>query len=162
MFEKKLLTDEFGPFDSFSTQVTYPACSGNRYDFALHTSTSMTLVEVKNVVGAEYVTGAVPSCRSHVGVYCVEPSELPKTGRKPHERHAIFPHGAKKNDIGVVSDRAIKHVHHLTELHGTTDPCTGKQVQLTLTLTFTLTLTLTLTLTWQIGAMWRTFCGKSR
>lgn len=31
-------------------------------------------------------------------------------------RTGIFPHGAKKKGIGVVSDRAIKHVHHLVQL----------------------------------------------
>jgi DNA-binding sugar fermentation-stimulating protein len=33
-------------------------------------------------------------------------------------RTAIFPHGAVKKDIGVVSDRAIKHLHHLEQLLG--------------------------------------------
>lgn len=34
----------------------------------------------------------------------------------PYTRTAIFPHGAHKKPIGVVSDRAIKHVHELTNL----------------------------------------------
>jgi DNA-binding sugar fermentation-stimulating protein len=36
---------------------------------------------------------------------------------KPYERTAIFPHGAHKAAVGVVSDRAIKHVHELTQMH---------------------------------------------
>ena len=47
--------------------------------------------------------------RSPVGVYQVPRDELPAPG----ECHAIFPHGSLKPGIGVVSDRAIKHVHEL-------------------------------------------------
>jgi hypothetical protein len=34
----------------------------------------------------------------------------------PYTPTAIFPHGAKKKGIGVVSDRAIKHLHELVGL----------------------------------------------
>lgn len=34
----------------------------------------------------------------------------------PYTRTALFPHGAQKKAIGVVSDRAIKHLHELTLL----------------------------------------------
>jgi len=43
-----------------------------------------------------------------VGVYT--------SSARPYTRTAIFPHGAKKKPVGVVSDRAIKHVHELTVL----------------------------------------------
>lgn len=65
----------------------------------------MLLVEVKNVVGADYAEGTVPPSRSPVGVYL-----LPADG-KGHKRHAIFPVGASSNKPGlkgIVSDRAIK------------------------------------------------------
>jgi Sugar fermentation stimulation protein RE domain len=35
---------------------------------------------------------------------------------QPYTRTAIFPHGAAKKQIGVVSDRAIKHLAELTDL----------------------------------------------
>ena len=45
-----------------------------------------------------------------VGVYT--------SAEKPYQRTAIFPHGAKKKGIGVVSDRAIKHLNELVKLQG--------------------------------------------
>ena len=36
-----------------------------------------------------------------------------------NQQYAIFPHGAQKSGLGVVSDRAIKHIHELTNLVGT-------------------------------------------
>jgi DNA-binding sugar fermentation-stimulating protein len=69
-----------------------------------------TLIEVKNVVGASYKRGLVPKNRSTVGVYEVD---------ETNQQYALFPHGAQKSGLGVVSDRAIKHIHELTNLVGT-------------------------------------------
>ena len=101
-----------------SSQKTF---GSSRVDFVLETQDKLLLVEVKNVVGAEYEAGSVPSARSPIGVYPVPPGP----------RHAIFPHGTStKSDLGVISDRAIKHIHELTELQGTaSSSSSGKQIQ---------------------------------
>jgi hypothetical protein len=67
----------------------------------------------------------VPAERSPVGVYTVSKEDLPGPG----QRHAIFPHGSVKPGIGVVSDRAIKHVTELTQLHGSKDKETGRTIK---------------------------------
>jgi DNA-binding sugar fermentation-stimulating protein len=91
-----------------SSQQTF---GDSRFDFVLETPTRLILIECKNVVGADYASGTVPSSRSPIGVYCVEPS-LP--------RSAIFPHGSgSKLPGGVISDRAIKHVDGLIKLNQT-------------------------------------------
>ena len=69
----------------------------------------LLLVEVKNVVGADYAE--VPPSRSPVGVY-----PLPRG--MGHKRHAIFPVGSSSNKPGlkgIVSDRAIKVRPHPIE-----------------------------------------------
>lgn len=117
------LLPELGPYDvdNICTQQTY---GRSRVDFTLSNADrdggSITLVEVKNCVGADYCEGLVPVGRSDVGVYT-----MPAEG---YLRHAIFPHGHKKPGIRVVSDRAIKHIHELTNLHGTVDATTGKAI----------------------------------
>jgi DNA-binding sugar fermentation-stimulating protein len=116
------LLPELGPYDvdNICTQQTY---GRSRVDFTLSNADldgSITLVEVKNCVGADYCEGLVPAGRSDVGVY-TRPAE-------GYLRHAIFPHGHKKPGVGVVSDRAIKHIHELTNLHGTVDGTTGKAI----------------------------------
>jgi DNA-binding sugar fermentation-stimulating protein len=125
LLDKNLLTAELGDYERFDTQQTF---GNSRVDFVLYgkaqeqhkksakTKNTITLLEVKNVVGADYPCGQVPVGRSKVGVY-----ERECTTEKPYQRSAIFPHGSKKVDIDVVSDRAIKHVHELTEMHGSTD-----------------------------------------
>ena len=72
-------------------------------------------------MGADYIDGLVPAARSDVGVY-------PRPAAD-YVRHAIFPHGAKKPGVGVVSDRAIKHVHELTLLHGTVDAASQRTIK---------------------------------
>ncbi len=63
---------------------------------------------------ADFPADGVPPGRPAVGVYTSD--------AKPYERTAIFPHGAKKKavvdgrKVDVVSDRAIKHLHELTQL----------------------------------------------
>lgn len=105
-----LLKDVVGEYDIVSSQVTF---GKSRVDFVLTNSQakSKILLEVKNVVGADYPINLVPKNRNKVGVY--ETTE--------NIRSAIFPHGSKKSGIEVVSDRAIKHVHELTELMNTKD-----------------------------------------
>jgi DNA-binding sugar fermentation-stimulating protein len=117
------LLPELGPYNlsDIHTQQTY---GRSRVDFTLSSvdGTSITLLEVKNCVGADYCDGLVPAGRSDVGVYTV-PAE-------DYQQHAIFPHGQKKPGVGVVSDRAIKHIHELTNLHGTIDSTarSGKRI----------------------------------
>jgi hypothetical protein len=53
---------------------------------------------------------------------------------EPYTRSAIFPIGsvgnAKKNGVkGVVSDRAIKHLHELTQLQQAGTDSQGRRVQ---------------------------------
>lgn len=40
-----------------------------------------------------------------------------------------LPAGAKKKGIGVVSDRAIKHLHELTELHQQGTDAAGRKLR---------------------------------
>jgi DNA-binding sugar fermentation-stimulating protein len=137
MLEKGLLKEELGEFSEIKSQFTYPVGSGNRYDFMLRLKDgkTMVLLEVKNVVGAEYKLDTVPSTRSSLGTYEVAPNQLPKylsndahKDKLKYQRHALFPHGSKK-PIGVVSDRAIKHVHHLSNLNGAVDEDSGLKIK---------------------------------
>ena len=76
-----------------STQMTY---GRSRFDFAIETDHELLFIEVKNVVCAE-------NCNS------------------PDRRYALFPIGdSSRSESGAVSERAIKHVHELTQLQGTT------------------------------------------
>ncbi|KAG2435933.1 hypothetical protein HXX76_007128 [Chlamydomonas incerta] len=77
---------------------------------------SRMLLEVKNVVCADFpdVAGGVPPGRPAVGVYKVP---VPSGRLEHYSPTALFPHGAQKPKIKVVSDRAIKHVTELTALH---------------------------------------------
>ena len=83
-----------------------------RVDYTLqHPSGDLTLIEVKSAVGADYPLDGVPDERHPNGVYEVE--------REPFVRAAIFPHGNSwKPKIRVISERAIKQVHELTQLAG--------------------------------------------
>ena len=117
------LRDELGEIEEIASQRTF---KNSRVDFVIKgKDNTLTLLEVKNVVGAEYEEGTVPPTRSPVGVYEVSAADLPAPG----ERHAIFPHGSLKPGIGVVSDRAIKHVHELGELEGTIDADSGRKIK---------------------------------
>jgi DNA-binding sugar fermentation-stimulating protein len=120
LLEGAYLTEELGVYD-LDNVLRQQTFGNSRVDFVIRNieNNCITLVEVKNVVGADYIEGAVPAGRSEIGVYSVAPKE---SDGSDYVRHAIFPHGSKKPDIGVVSDRAIKHVHELTCMHGTTDP----------------------------------------
>lgn len=111
MLQDHLLDAHLGNYSSFLSQQTF---GNSRVDYLLeHPDNSFTLLEVKNGVGADYPAGLVPATRSPVGVYARPAQNFKRT--------AIFPHGSKKPGIGVVSDRAIKHVHELTQLHNTRD-----------------------------------------
>lgn len=102
------LVKELGQYDKLETQRTF---GNTRVDFVLtYADGSKLLLEVKNVVCADYPTTYKPhESRPKSGIYYNE--------QMPYRRTAIFPHGAAKAKIGVVSDRAIKHVHELTTLH---------------------------------------------
>ena len=119
LLENHLLNEELGDYDPLRVlrQQTF---GKSRVDFVVQNEieNSVTLVEVKNVVGADYKEGSVPPGRCEVGVYSVIPMEADGSDYK---RHAIFPHGSKKAEVNVVSDRAIKHIHELTCMQGTTD-----------------------------------------
>ena len=118
LLEEEYLTEELGLYDA--RKVLRQQTFGNsRVDFVIQNEeeNSITLVEVKNVVGADYQEGSVPPGRSPIGVYSV-PMNIDGSAYK---RHAIFPHGSKKTEVGVVSDRAIKHIHELTCMQGTVD-----------------------------------------
>jgi hypothetical protein len=110
VISRKLLNDhhldeELGPYSVVEAQQTF---GNSRVDFLLTengrsgTGTKL-LLEVKNVVGADYPVGRTPAQRNRIGVYEYGP-DIPNAYR----RAAIFPHGAHKAGIGVVSDRAIK------------------------------------------------------
>jgi DNA-binding sugar fermentation-stimulating protein len=119
------LDDLLGLYDQVDRQTTL---GDSRFDFLLHGAATVPdaphlLVEVKNVVGADYRANSVPASRSPVGVYTREETNVAdqaETGQPPppFARHAIFPHGAVKPPLGVVSSRAIKHVHGLIQLQG--------------------------------------------
>ena len=119
MLEESLLTEELGSYD-IKNVLRQQTFGKSRVDFVVQSydGKNITLVEVKNVVGADYMMGSVPSGRSTVGVYSVPPQQ---PDGSDYKRHAIFPHGSKKAEIGVVSDRAIKHVHELSCMQGTVD-----------------------------------------
>eukprot|EP00198_Chlamydomonas_reinhardtii_P009866 XP_001699203.1 hypothetical protein CHLREDRAFT_206136 [Chlamydomonas reinhardtii] len=88
-----------------------------RVDYVLRMEDgSRMLLEVKNVVCADFpdVPGGVPPGRPAVGVYKVP---VPSGCLDDYSPTALFPHGAQKPKIKVVSDRAIKHVTELTALH---------------------------------------------
>ena len=60
MLQDNLLTAELGLYDSFLSQQTF---KNSRVDFVLERHDKLTLLEVKNVVGADYPIGGVPCSR---------------------------------------------------------------------------------------------------
>jgi len=99
---------ELGRNYKFASQKTYKK---SRVDFVLeHDDSTITLLEVKNVVCADYLE----SERKHdetrlLSCLCDEKDEK--------LRSALFPHGKRKPKSKVVSERAIKHVQELTQIH---------------------------------------------
>ncbi|KAI8469474.1 MAG: hypothetical protein J3K34DRAFT_522137 [Monoraphidium minutum] len=103
---RERLIPELGAYTRVLRQQTF---GSTRVDFVLEREGGgLLLLEVKNVVCADYPEGGVPPGRSKVGVYT--------SAAVPYTRTAIFPHGARKKGAGVVSDRAIKHAHELTQI----------------------------------------------
>jgi len=103
------LIPEFEADYKISSQKTF---GNSRVDFVLeYKDGKKLLVEVKNVVCADYHKDQIPEGREKDGLYVSE------EGTPASKRSALFPHGKKKPKIKVVSDRAIKHVHELTTLH---------------------------------------------
>lgn len=118
LIQKKILSHVFNdtniPYSSFAKQVTIGKF---RFDFLLNYNENanvVSLIETKNVVCADYPKNSISGSRSHTYVY---ESALLKDDPL-YKRTALFPVGSKKAGIGVVSDRAIKHIHELTNLHG--------------------------------------------
>lgn len=109
ILHQRLLGEIFGDYSEVVSQVTV---NNSRFDFALTDDNGSVkwLIETKVVVCANYPRGKVPPdpLRHPVGVY--------QSDEKPYLRTSIFPHGAKKPKIQVVSERAIKHVHELSSL----------------------------------------------
>uniref|UniRef100_A0A0G4HUG1 Uncharacterized protein n=1 Tax=Chromera velia CCMP2878 TaxID=1169474 RepID=A0A0G4HUG1_9ALVE len=107
---KGFFREELGDFPGFRKQVIIG--KSHRVDFVVdHEDGDFSLVEVKTAVDADFPTaeeGGVPIERHPVGAYTREWGGA--------ERHAIFPHGSLKPEVGVVSERAIKHIHSLTEM----------------------------------------------
>ena len=128
MLSQNLFQEQFGNYDEQNIE-SQKIFGNSRVDFVLHgtgeQNNILTLVEVKNVVGAEYLDGTVPVDRSPVGVYTISQEDQLGDGK----RHAMFPHGSTKPNIGVVSDRAIKHVVELGDLQGTLHAESGRTIQ---------------------------------
>lgn len=126
-----------GDADAYDTITAQHTIGRSRFDYALshRDGRYVTIVEVKNVVGADFACDELVAAeRGTVGVYVSPETQVIDggAGRPPQRtRSAIFPHGAHKTvgGIGVVSDRAIKHVHELTALHGTRCATTGREVR---------------------------------
>jgi hypothetical protein len=126
-----------GDADAYDTITAQHTIGRSRFDYALshRDGRHVTIVEVKNVVGADFACDElVAAARGTVGVYVSPEAQVigGSASRPPQRtRSAIFPHGAHKTvgGIGVVSDRAIKHVHELTALHGTRCATTGREVR---------------------------------
>ncbi|WIA33419.1 hypothetical protein OEZ86_006553 [Tetradesmus obliquus] len=112
----------------YSSVLKQQTEGSGRFDFALcYEDGSRLLLEVKNVVAADFPAGGVPAQRSKVGVYT--------SAAEPYTRSAIFPIGSagssgKKNGVkGVVSDRAIKHLNELTQLQQAGTDSQGRRLR---------------------------------
>eukprot|EP00892_Ulva_mutabilis_P000636 jgi/Ulvmu1/10573/UM065_0027.1 len=106
LLSRRLLESIFGKHVAVESEKTFGA---SRVDFVLeHEDGNRTLIEVKNVVGADYRAGEVPADRVKAGVY--------ECTRTPFRRAAIFPHGKGKAKTRVVSERAIRQVHNFTQM----------------------------------------------
>mmetsp|Transcript_21362 Transcript_21362/g.41869 ORF Transcript_21362/g.41869 Transcript_21362/m.41869 type:complete len:449 (-) Transcript_21362:100-1446(-) len=108
---------EFEPGYSVTSQKTY---GGSRVDFVLDYGSSgrKTLIEVKNAVCADYLPEEMPGGKSKGELEARLPSCLVNIDTGAPLRSAVFPHGGtQKPKIKVLSSRAIKHVHELTQIH---------------------------------------------
>ena len=92
-------------------QFTY---GDSRIDFAIQSSSKLFLIEVKNVVCADYHESNAPEKSKHKSDdRCIITSDVPID---TYERSALFPWGKvnqKFEGKKVVSERAIKHVRNL-------------------------------------------------
>jgi len=110
---------ELGAVDnniSMNQQVTL---GDSRVDFVLTISNNETthkvVVEVKNVVCADYASGTEPQKGNDNHCVVVAPT----SGRNKYQRSALFPWGRlgqKYDGKAVVSERAIKHIRNLQSL----------------------------------------------
>eukprot|EP00775_Hariotina_reticulata_P013447 gene13447-13573_t len=105
-----------------------------RFDFVLcYDDGSRLLLEVKNVVFAACPSGRAAPAQAHmtqahqvVQAAAVVPAAVPSA---PAGQTGLFPHGAKQRGSGVVSDRAIKHLHELTQLQECGRDALGRSVR---------------------------------
>lgn len=113
-------------FDSFRGQETI---GDSRVDFVLSSNDSniRTLVEVKNVVCADYAPSEVadtlsPTKRKKMKLPARYVGIEDDANLGSYKRAAIFPHGSKHKDLKVVSPRAIKHICGLIRLSSKAAP----------------------------------------
>ena len=70
------------------------------------------ILEVKNVPLADYVDVPKKIRKQYKNI---------ENTKQVHEKIAYFPDGYRKNSTQVVSERALKHIHELTEIKKTTN-----------------------------------------
>jgi len=99
-------------------QFTY---GDSRIDFAIQAPSKLYLIEVKNVVCADYHESNAPEKSKKSDDRCVITSDVPID---TYKRSALFPWGKvnqKFEGKKVVSERAIKHVRNLATFVNTVD-----------------------------------------
>jgi hypothetical protein len=102
------LIPQLRPAVEVKSEQTYGA---TRVDFALeHEDGSVTLVEVKSAVGADFPAYCTQKSLSRTSEKTTVGPVYPSS-REPYQRAAIFPHGTTwRPKIRVISERAIKQV----------------------------------------------------
>jgi DNA-binding sugar fermentation-stimulating protein len=117
VLERRYLSEKFGDYDAIAKQVSF---GSSRFDLALIKTNEdeeegdeiLWLIEVKMAVAADYPQDRVPAdpIRHPVGV-------ITTNTKKPFHRTGMFPvGGTTKSGVNVISDRAIKHIHELSQL----------------------------------------------
>uniref|UniRef100_A0A7S2K3A8 Sugar fermentation stimulation protein C-terminal domain-containing protein n=1 Tax=Leptocylindrus danicus TaxID=163516 RepID=A0A7S2K3A8_9STRA len=100
-------------------QQTY---NDSRIDVELRQNDKRCLIEIKNVVCADYCKDTAPSKKgkNHCVVVSDASASLDEDAEYSYQRSGLFPWGKKTQqfeDQKVVSARAIKHVRNLVDLH---------------------------------------------
>lgn len=126
--DELLLRDgwEMGPVDEEKIQMKQQVTIGDsRVDFQLtltnKEASHKVIVEVKNVVCADYMAGTEPVKRdpNHCVVVAPNKEKSSNYDEKEYRRSALFPWGRvgqKFDGRAVVSERAIKHLFNLQSL----------------------------------------------
>lgn len=113
---------EMGPVDDDKIDMKQQVTIGDsRVDFQLtladNQASHKVIVEVKNVVCADYKAGTEPDQRNDN--HCVVVAPPGSDGDEEYSRSALFPWGRlgqKYDGRAVVSERAIKHLFNLRDL----------------------------------------------